>query len=1150
MMMESVKRSDLLRVIFSITLAIAWAAVIIAFASAGSDLRGNYAEPPFTSVDTSHSNATTSLRSNTISHTYEIGGQRLAYSGDISIVDETRVYWDQQPSKTDVILAFDSNEAHMQIVPEAADEVRLIVQLQDVPLAVRRAQGITREAARNYTDSLVAAQDTVMGSLAAQGIPARLKRRFTYVYNGLAITTRDGDKEAIAKTPGVRAVYPDYQVHASLKESVPLVGAPTVWAMRDSSNRPVIGTGVRVAIIDTGIDYNHTDLGGEGFPNTRVITGYNFIADNFDPWDDQGHGTFVAGVVGANGGVVGMAPDASLMAYKIFDAQAYGIDSDIIAAIERSLNPDGNLATDDGAQVLNLSLGDVGHPDDPLSQACDNAVLAGAVVVVAAGNSGPFYYSADSPGLARRVISVGATTKGDSLWTYSSRGPVRGSWAIKPDMVAPGVAITSTIPGNSYYSGDGTSAAAPHVAGAAALLLQLHPDWSPEWIQAALMNTALDLGRSPYQQGAGRLRVDKAATTSALILPTSLSLGRVEDTQAVWTRQQSITFQSVSSEVTTYTLSWTGSFPAGVTTTLSASQVVLPPGASKDVMMTLHVEVAKVPDKSNDPYAYWGALRADPSEASLPSLRVPFAFVKAPMLRLTVSELPASVMFISNNPLTSRYASPVTLTSDYLLPTETYSVGVQYQASTSSSTQAFSQPYAYVIGNADLSSSGYVELNLPRSAATHQARIAFTDESGNEGTPNHALHRFMWGGNGWIVSELAGTAPISEITRFSDVPSTFTWERTVADANPLSSAYRQWHGRAVGISADLEFLTTPSDFARIDHPLRALTSANAYAFQETIGFQRPTYGVMIGPEVPTITLPYERPAYYRTPPADHELYVSRLAMPSPVNSFLEGVLATPWLQLDSEGRLGWRLPFSAEQFYWKVNSGGSEPMGLGPLHWFARFDNPSPTAIRMVPAIGANMFFRAYQGGDVSWELHQAFELHNAAGDLVGSGDIGPYTGGSTITIGLGASGAYSMTLPFTYTLGTQTAQGRIIASFNTTLADPNPPYFKVLRILEADQPVDVASEAVELRMVITDATGTAPTVSVAYDVGSGWQSVGATRSGEVYTSYLPIFPDGTSVHLRIIATDAAGNKLIQYLEPAYLVSWHRLYLPTIYKGK
>ena len=179
-----------------------------------------------------------------------------------------------------------------------------------------------------------------------------------------------------------RSVYPDVKVHAVLSQSARLIGADQVWAQYG-----VTGLGVRVAIVDTGVAYTHPDLGGCLGAACKVIRGYDFVNADSNPQDDHGHGTHVAGIVAANGVVRGIAPDARLLAYKVLNANGDGFSSTVIAGIDAAVDPDGNPATNDGAHVINLSLGGDGDPDDPLSQAVDNVSLHGVTVVVAAGNS-------------------------------------------------------------------------------------------------------------------------------------------------------------------------------------------------------------------------------------------------------------------------------------------------------------------------------------------------------------------------------------------------------------------------------------------------------------------------------------------------------------------------------------------------------------------------------------------------------------------------------------------------------------------------------------------------------------------------------------------------------------------------------------------
>src|SRR5262249_15990454 len=139
------------------------------------------------------------------------------------------------------------------------------------------------------------------------------------------------------------------------------------------------GEGIDVAIIDTGIDYTHPDLGGCFGPGCRVTTGWDFVNNDPDPFDDNGHGTHVAGILGARGSMVGVAPGVRFHAYKVIAASGFGFESWIIAGIERAVDPDQDPATRDAVDVINVSLAGSGDADSPISQAVDEAVAAGVV---------------------------------------------------------------------------------------------------------------------------------------------------------------------------------------------------------------------------------------------------------------------------------------------------------------------------------------------------------------------------------------------------------------------------------------------------------------------------------------------------------------------------------------------------------------------------------------------------------------------------------------------------------------------------------------------------------------------------------------------------------------------------------------------------
>jgi subtilisin family serine protease len=299
--------------------------------------------------------------------------------------------------------------------------------------------------------------------------------------------------------PQIEYIWLDEEVHTCLDRSVPAIGVPAVWS---AGYR---GTGVKVAVVDTGIDREHPDFAG------RIVTGSSFVGGDYS--DDNGHGTHVAGIIAGSGAKYrGVAPEAMLYIAKVLDRNGSGSMSGVMAGVE--------WAVEQGVRVINLSLGGSGSSDgqDALSLTCNAAVAHDIVVCVAAGNAGPGSRTIGSPGAAADVITIGAVDRSDRVADFSSRGPTADG-RTKPDVCLPGVGIVSArAAGTSmgepvdelYTAASGTSMATPHATGVAALLRQAVSDLSPDQVKSALMETALDLGQPANTQGAGRVRADYA----------------------------------------------------------------------------------------------------------------------------------------------------------------------------------------------------------------------------------------------------------------------------------------------------------------------------------------------------------------------------------------------------------------------------------------------------------------------------------------------------------------------------------------------------------------------------------------------------------------------------------------------------------------
>ncbi|MFJ5837226.1 S8 family serine peptidase [Streptomyces shenzhenensis] len=383
-------------------------------------------------------------------------------------------------------------------------------------------------------------------------------------------------------------VWLDARVDATLDRSTAQIGAPAIWQTGDH------GEGVKVAVLDTGVDRTHPDLAGR-IAEAKDFSGSSGTGDAF------GHGTHVASIVGGTGAASGgtrkgVAPAAELLVGKVLGDDGYGTESQVIAGME--------WATAQGAKVVNMSLGSDEPTDgtDPMSLAVNElSASTGALFVVAAGNSGSRGPgSIGSPGAADAALTVGAVDRDDSLAPFSSRGPRPGDDAVKPEVTAPGVGIVAARAagttmgdpvGPDYVAASGTSMATPHVAGAAALLAGRHPDWSAAQLKDALISTARTVtGQQPTEQGGGRIDVAAAAlgpvtaTGSVALGPFERGTGDARTTELTYTNASD---KEVTLALTLKLATQGGTAPADGAVRLGGSSVRVPAGATAKVPLTV-----------------------------------------------------------------------------------------------------------------------------------------------------------------------------------------------------------------------------------------------------------------------------------------------------------------------------------------------------------------------------------------------------------------------------------------------------------------------------------------------------------------------------------------------------------------------------------
>ncbi|HTJ36270.1 MAG TPA: S8 family serine peptidase [Dactylosporangium sp.] len=438
---------------------------------------------------------------------------------------------------------------------------------------------------------------------------------------------------------------------SSLDVSVPMTGAPGAWAAGYD------GAGVKVAVLDTGIDDTHPDLAG------KVVARHNFVSDQETGLDLNGHGTHVSSTIAGSGAASGgkykgMAPGVSLMDGKVcWNVQGAGACSD--SAILEGMQ----WAAESGARVVNMSLG---GPDelgvDPLEQAVnDLSARYGTLFVCAAGNWGGSTFQVGSPSTADAALSVANFDKSGELYWSSLHGPRIGDYAVKPDIGAPGTDITAArspsamdhLPEGQYVTMTGTSMATPHVAGAAALLEQAHPDWTGTQLKEALMAGALpNPAYDVFAQGAGLVNVARALSQPLTVTPASLSLGVLEWPHTEAPSARTMTYHNRGDQPMTLNLALDGNAPDGLLA-LSAKTLTVPAGGNASVEVI-------VDEKASTAYGFYsGRLVATGGDAKL---QTPFSVsLEGPAATLKVSAVgrdggaPGTVMVRLSNPDPAKY---------------------------------------------------------------------------------------------------------------------------------------------------------------------------------------------------------------------------------------------------------------------------------------------------------------------------------------------------------------------------------------------------------------------------------------------------------------------------------------------------------------
>lgn len=442
-------------------------------------------------------------------------------------------------------ISFELQQRIEELAP--GEKLRVIVRLHDQPdVSIQGIQQHKRSAALALAlkEKATQSQSEILLDLRRGQVKGQVSQIIPFwIFNGFGLVASGDTIQQLALTPTVAEIYLDKQyrleenvvVSATPAANIDLIRAPALWDLGFT------GDGIVVANMDTGVSYTHPDLVSQWRGGTNSWFDPNGEHTAY-PVDVDGHGTATMGVMvgrDASGKSIGVAPDAQWIAVKIFDDRGVATTIGIHQGFQWLLDPDGDPLTADAPDVVVDAWAFLGPGCDLEFQADLLALRAvGILPVFSAGNMGPDPASSRSPANNPEAFAVGAIDYDDQVYAYSSRGPSACDGSIYPDVVAPGVDITSSDLLGAYATESGTSLSAPHVAGGLALLLNAFPQITADLQAETLRVSAVDLGEvgpdhdygygaidlfAAYQWLVSNLNPTPTATPTALPAPTPTS---------------------------------------------------------------------------------------------------------------------------------------------------------------------------------------------------------------------------------------------------------------------------------------------------------------------------------------------------------------------------------------------------------------------------------------------------------------------------------------------------------------------------------------------------------------------------------------------------------------------------------------------------
>ena len=1018
------------------------------------------------------------------------------------------------------------------------EDIHCIVQFQEPPITVSKSNLLKKYSSISSAISLIENEHTRfrndLQNIEKTSNPSKSKLlkvtnttilfEYKTAINGIAITAKRWTIEEVKKLPYVRAVFEEKKFQICDEVSNNLIGADSIRIKLG-----LTGKGIIIGFLDTGIDYMHPDLGGGIGPSFKVVGGYDFINSDNDPADDNGHGTHVAGIAAGNGTQLkGVAPDAKILALKVCDKNGHASSSTIIAGIERAMDPDNDPFTDDAVNIINMSFGGKGDPLDVISQSVDNASKSGIVCVAAAGNNGPVYNSVNSPGCARKALTVGAVNNVDGIASFSSRGPSDNLYEIKPDIVAPGVSITSAKMGGGYIRMDGTSMAAPHVAGCAALILQKHPDWTPDLVKSVLMESSQDIMADVWTQGSGRIDIFNASSKNVIISPASVSLGVADLSKSVYSIIDTISIYNFSTASKYYNFSLDNNFPAGLSININPASVLVNSLEEKNIIVTSTIDNNTLPFATSNPAAYVGKINAI---SVSDTIKIPLALIKSPGVKINFDEAPWVVHMNRSDGVFYSFGDPGTTLST-ILPPGIYDIHIIYH---DASTHIIKE-------SINLNSVSTFTIN--KRDAVNKINLTCVDEK-NIGVNAEVGIEIYSNKTSTFETWLMGAFHTQKY--FSDFSDNYLWEWQASNIGNPNKFYSFNGYLSDGCKSDITQANDPMKFKHF-----------TYNFNFKQG-TREVYPVYVhGHQLlridtaPPLQSPFKQDIYltpipYRGFGEKHLIgspYFFEMIYQytdSPFDIYEEPlILQTPWLYIANKD--------TAE--IWAAGENGPVDQftesniscGYGAPHWVGKTNNSS-SSIQLSGGTDnvfngntnfvSNFFYYPMKDWtplpELEFFLFQDTNFINR-GKLYDLNNFSIPISPNRYTLNIHSDHYYIQGKK-----GVATA----LLDFDTRQTDKNPPFLKSLKILADKNIADSINQNQngEIKFEVGDNSEVQhTTLEYHSELDSAWRSMTLLKDNSRYSASIPSKLPNERISIRIIAIDNSNNSLSYVLEPAFKV--------------